>query len=110
MRRLASRRMRASCTSAGSPESRSPSKPSVAMADATSPALAPPMPSATAKKGGASTKSSSLALRWRPTSVLPACSTIRSGDHSWYRYSVSPMRIVSATLRRSAVRTWRPFR
>src|ERR671917_1684609 len=85
MRLFASRKMRASCASAGSSESRSPSNTSVAIEDATSPALAPPIPSATAKKGGASTKSSSLALRWRPTSVLPACSTIRrvTGRHSF---------------------------
>ena len=35
------------------------------------------MPSATAKNGGDSTSVSSLALRWRPTSVRPACSAIR---------------------------------
>ena len=98
--------MRVSCASAGSPESASPSNASAAMAEATSPALAPPMPSATAKNGGASTRESSLALRWRPTSVLPTCSTIRSASrYSWYRYSLSPMRITSATLSRSAVRS-----
>src|ERR687892_934281 len=77
MRLFAVRRMRTSCASAGSSESRSPSKASVAMAEATSPALAPPIPSATAKNGASATKSSSLALRWRPTSVRPTCSTMR---------------------------------
>src|SRR5918994_4479205 len=76
MRRLASRRMRASCASAASPAALAPSKAPAAMADATSPARAPPMPSATAKKGGCSTSESSFALRCRPTSVRPTCSTM----------------------------------
>ena len=51
---------------------------------ATSPAFAPPMPSATANNGGCTTSESSFAVRWRPTSVRPACSTIRSATS---RYS-----------------------
>src|ERR687897_2875617 len=78
MRRFASRTMPASCASAGSLESRASSTASTASADATSPALAPPMPSATANSGGLTTSESSLALRCRPTSVRPACSTMRS--------------------------------
>src|SRR5215211_3097323 len=78
MRRLAARTMRASCSSAGSSESDSPSKASVAIADATSPAFAPPIPSATTKNGGRATRSSSFTLRWRPTSVFQACSAICS--------------------------------
>ncbi len=77
MRRLASRTIRASWDSPPSPASRSPPKTSTAVADATSPAFAPPIPSATAKNGGAITSESSLALRWRPTSLRPACSAIR---------------------------------
>jgi hypothetical protein len=30
--------------------------------------------------------------------------------HSWYRYSLSPMRMTSAIFRRSAARIWRPLR
>ena len=30
--------------------------------------------------------------------------------YSWYRYSLSPMRITSATFSRSAARIWRPLR
>src|SRR6187200_3011999 len=78
MRRFASRTMPASWASAGSPDSRALSTASTATADATSPAFAPPMPSATANSGGRTTSESSFALRWRPTSVRPACSTIRS--------------------------------
>src|SRR5919108_3392929 len=71
--------MLASCASAGSADSRQPSTTSTARADATSPARAPPMPSATANIGGRTTSESSFAVRWRPTSVRPACSTMRSG-------------------------------
>src|SRR5829696_6141748 len=78
MRRFASRMMPASCASAGSLDSRASSTASTATADATSPALAPPMPSATANSGGMTTSESSLAVRWRPTSVRPACSAMWS--------------------------------
>src|SRR5918995_6952280 len=78
MRRLAWRTMVASCASTGSPDSRAPSTASTATAEATSPAFAPPIPSATAKSGGLTTSESSFAVRWRPTSVRPACSTMRS--------------------------------
>src|SRR5215213_10158333 len=77
MRRLASRTMLASCASAGSLDSFAPSTASTATADATSPALAPPIPSATANSGGLTTSESSLAVRCRPTSVRPACSRMR---------------------------------
>src|SRR5215218_7407598 len=77
MRRLAARTMSASCASGGSSESRALSTASTATADATSPALAPPIPSATANSGGRTTSESSFAVRWRPTSVRPACSTMR---------------------------------
>src|SRR5215208_7659247 len=78
MRRLASRTMPASWASGGSLDSRACSTASTATADATSPAFAPPMPSATANSGGLTTSESSFAVRWRPTSVRPACSTMRS--------------------------------
>src|SRR5215217_5108246 len=74
MRRFASRTMLASCASVDSPESVAPSTASTATADATSPAFAPPIPSATANSGGLTTSESSFALRCRPTSVRPACS------------------------------------
>src|SRR5215212_5006615 len=82
MRRLASRTMLASCASGGSPDSVAPSTASTATAEATSPAFAPPIPSATANRGGPTTSESSLALRWRPTSVRPACSTMRRATAS----------------------------
>src|SRR3954469_5254628 len=78
MRRLAARTISASWASAGSLDSGAPSTASTATADATSPAFAPPMPSATANSGGRTTSESWLAVRWRPTSVRPACSTMRS--------------------------------
>src|SRR5215211_1171919 len=78
MRRLAARTMSASCASGGSSDSRALSTASTATADATSPALAPPIPSATANSGGRTTSESSFAVRWRPTSVRPACSRMRS--------------------------------
>src|SRR5215207_6562164 len=77
MRRLASRTMPASCASAGSLDSGALPTASTATADATSPAFAPPIPSATANSGGLTTSESSLALRCRPTSVRPACSMMR---------------------------------
>jgi hypothetical protein len=84
MRRFASRAMRSSCASGGSSPRLSRSKASAAMRAATSPAFAPPMPSATAKNGGDRTKSSSFVCRCRPTSVAPACSAIRSATaYSW---------------------------
>src|SRR5215212_3267096 len=82
MRRLASRTMLASCASGGSPDSVAPSTASTATADATSPAFAPPIPSATANRGGFTTSESSLALRCRPTSVRPACSMMRRATAS----------------------------
>src|SRR3954451_10222854 len=78
MRRVASRKISASCASPGSFDSCAASTASTATADATSPALAPPMPSATANSGGRTARESSFAVRWRPTSVRPACSTMRS--------------------------------
>src|SRR5215210_3407765 len=78
MRRLAARTIPASWASMGSLDSRACSTASTATADATSPAFAPPMPSATANSGGLTTSESSFAVRWRPTSVRPACSTMRS--------------------------------
>ena len=84
MRRLAARTMLASCASAGSLDSPAPSTASTATADATSPAFAPPIPSATANSGGLTTSESSLALRCRPTSVRPACSMIRRATATAY--------------------------
>src|SRR5215212_10788033 len=78
MRLLASRTMPASCASAGSFDSCALSTASTATADATSPAFAPPIPSATANSGGRTTSESSFAVRCLPTSVRPACSTMRS--------------------------------
>src|SRR5215211_2234689 len=77
MRRLAPRAMASRRPSGGVSSAAFSPNASVAICDATSPALAPPIPSATAKKGGSMSSASSLEDRWRPTSVLPTCSTIR---------------------------------
>src|SRR5215217_1585634 len=79
MRRLASRTRSASRSStlpgpSGSPSSRT----STARPDATSPACAPPIPSATANSGERAKKASSLSLRWRPVSVRSTCWATRS--------------------------------
>ena len=49
--------------------------------EATSPAWAPPIPSATTKIGARTKNESSLALRWRPVSVRNAWSSTRSTAH-----------------------------
>src|SRR5436190_15823712 len=49
---------------------------SIAIWEATSPALAPPIPSATTKNGGSRRSESSFDVRCMPTSLLPTCSTI----------------------------------
>src|SRR5688500_18613479 len=54
------------------------SKAPAAICEATSPAWAPPIPSATANTGAPAKYESSLALRCRPVSVLYACSAIVS--------------------------------
>src|ERR1700676_2863219 len=48
------------------------------MRDATSPACAPPMPSATTNSGARASSESSFARRWRPVSVPAYCSATRS--------------------------------
>ena len=53
----------------GSPSGSPRSNEETAISDATSPACAPPMPSATTKIGARTKKESSLAFRWRPVSV-----------------------------------------
>ena len=68
---------------------------------ATSPARAPPMPSATAKSGGSQMKASSLRRRLRPVSVTPCARPILIATWS----SVSPMRTTSPARRSRA-----PFR
>ena len=62
--------MRSSWVSAGSSSSELRSKAPAAIRDATSPAWAPPIPSATAKMGERAKYESSLAFLWRPVSVL----------------------------------------
>ena len=62
MRRLAARTISASWASAGSVDSGAASTASTATAEATSPALAPPMPSATANSGGLTNSESSFAV------------------------------------------------
>ena len=57
---------------------RSRSKASAAVFEATSPACAPPIPSATTKIGARTKSESSFSLRWRPVSVRKAWSSIRS--------------------------------
>ena len=46
--------------------------------EATSPACAPPMPSATTNSGERTSSESSLARRWRPVSLPEYCSATRS--------------------------------
>src|SRR5271170_205237 len=53
-------------------------KDSTAILEATSPACAPPMPSATTNSGERASRASSLARRWRPVSVAEYCSLTRS--------------------------------
>src|SRR5208282_4728163 len=78
MRALATRASAASACS-GSAASRNPGwKTSTAMREATSPACAPPMPSATTYSGARASSASSLARRWRPVSVPVYCSATRS--------------------------------
>src|SRR5215217_4742626 len=75
MRRLASSMMRTSA-SAGDPAPTPASNDSTAISEATSPACAPPMPSATANSGARTKKLSSLPWRWRPRSDACHCSEI----------------------------------
>src|SRR5271165_3931722 len=53
-------------------------KDSTAIREATSPACAPPIPSATTNSGERVNSESSLARRWRPVSVPAYCSATRS--------------------------------
>src|SRR5450759_2703378 len=53
-------------------------KDSTAIFEATSPACAPPMPSATTNSGARASSESSLARRWRPVSLPAYCSATRS--------------------------------
>ena len=70
--------------------------------DASSPACAPPMPSATPKSGGRTTYASSLRRRLRPVSESPASLLDPHGSNLM---SVSPMRTTSPGVsRRSRVR------
>src|SRR4051794_26050913 len=78
MRRLACWARAVSWRSGGSADSPCSSNALVASSEATSPARAPPIPSATANIGGATKSASSLLSRWRPTSLAPAYSTIWS--------------------------------
>src|SRR4029077_5460634 len=55
----------------------SPANDSAAAFEATSPACAPPIPSATTNSGARVKKESSLALRWRPVSLRTASSAMR---------------------------------
>src|SRR5580693_3939751 len=50
----------------------------MAIREATSPAWAPPIPSATTNRGERASSESSLARRWRPVSVPAYCSDTRS--------------------------------
>src|SRR5438445_413441 len=78
MRAFASRTRLASAASGsvGSPIPRA--NISTAMREATSPARAPPMPSATTNSGARASSESSFARRWRPVSVPAYCSATRS--------------------------------
>src|SRR3954452_17417868 len=78
MLRLACWAMSVSWRSGGSPDWPCSSNALVASSEATSPARAPPIPSATANIGGATKRAGSLLSRCRPTSLAPVYSTIRS--------------------------------
>src|SRR5271170_1506608 len=70
---------RAESASSGSAGSSRPClKDSTAIREATSPACAPPIPSATTNSGERASSESSLARRWRPVSVPAYCSATRS--------------------------------
>src|SRR5271154_1705353 len=70
---------RAESASSGSAGSSRPClKDSTAIREATSPAWAPPIPSATTNSGERASSESSLALRWSPVSVPAYCSATRS--------------------------------
>ena len=71
-RRFASRISEASRSAPASVPSADASSTPAASFDATSPACAPPIPSATAKSGGATTYESSLRRRLRPVSEATA--------------------------------------
>src|SRR3954471_3618842 len=77
MRLLASSITRTSA-SAREPLGRSSSKERTAISEATSPAWAPPMPSATTNRGARTKKLSSLPCRWRPRSEAYHCSAMRN--------------------------------
>src|SRR5437867_252319 len=72
--------MRAASRSCGGPPPSGSPRPSVSTAirEATSPACAPPMPSATTNSGARAYSESSLPRRWRPVSVLWNSSATRS--------------------------------
>src|SRR3954467_3464333 len=72
----------ASSASGSSPASAAAVNTSTTVRDATSPASAPPMPSATTNSGGRSRNESSLPSRSRPTSDSAACSTTPSSSAS----------------------------
>src|SRR5918992_4228186 len=79
MRRLASS-MTLTRPAAGSPPGRPASNDSTAISDATSPAWAPPIPSATTNSGARTKRLSSLPCRWRPRSDAWKCSAMRSTE------------------------------
>src|SRR5258708_7432658 len=78
IREFAERASAASASSAWVVSSRPGLNDSTAIREATSPACAPPMPSATTNSGERASSESSLARRWRPVSVTAYCSATRS--------------------------------
>ena len=66
------------CSTLPAPAGSPPSSTLTAMPEATSPAWAPPIPSATANSGERAKYASSLARRWRPVSVSLKVSATRS--------------------------------
>ena len=95
-----------------SPRPGSASAPSsiaaAARREASSPAWAPPMPSATAKSGGSQTNASSFWRRLRPVSVWPAARPSRT-IYASTRRSVWPIRMTSPGARSRADVTRAPF-
>src|SRR5229473_4119893 len=78
IRAFADRASDASASSGWVASSRPGRNDSTAIREATSPACAPPMPSATTNSGERASNESSLARRWRPVSVTAYCSATRS--------------------------------
>src|SRR6185295_19289202 len=96
--RLAPSMIRTSASD-GDPSGMPPSNESTAILEATSPAWAPPMPSATTNSGARTKRLSSLPWRWRPRSDSSQCSEILNKKAFALRSPETPPGDLRATLR-----------